>query len=82
MGEKANEVTKKKMDILLRDVKSIDCAPTTNDERQQLSLGIDLTTNDRECSFLVKTVEEKTDFIRNLRKVRCKKESRKLFFKV
>ena len=69
LGEKANEVAKKKLSILLRDVKTINCVPLTNDKRQQVPLGIDLTTADREQSFLVKTLEEKKEFITNLRKV-------------
>ncbi len=69
MGEKANEIAKKKTSILLRDVKTIDYAPITTDKRQQSSLGIDITTTDREYSFLSITLEEKKEFITNLRKV-------------
>jgi len=69
LGEKANEIAKKKTSILLRDVKTIDYAPITTDKRQQSSLGIDITTTDREYSFLSITLEEKKEFITNLRKV-------------
>jgi hypothetical protein len=72
MGEKANEVAKRKQSILLRDVKTINCAPIANDKRQQSSLGIDITTIDREYSFLVITAEEKKEFLSSLRKV-CNK---------
>jgi len=73
MGEKANEVAKKKQSILLRDVKTINYAPVTNDKRQQSSLGIDITTIDREYSFLAIKSEEKKEFITSLKKV-CNKE--------
>ncbi len=79
MGEKTNEVAKKKQSILLRDVKTIDCAPVTNDKRQQSSLSIDITTADREHSFLAITSEEKKEFITNLRKV-CSKKKKEFFF--
>jgi hypothetical protein len=78
MGEKANEVAKKKLDLLLRDIKTINCVPSTNDNRRQSSLGIELTTADRDHSFLAITFEEKTAFITNLRKVCRKKNS--IFF--
>jgi phosphorylcholine metabolism protein LicD len=74
MGEKTNEVAKRKQSILLRDVKTINCAPVTNDKRQQSSLGIDITTVDREYSFLVITAEEKKEFLSSLRKV-CNKKT-------
>ena len=69
MGEKASEVAKKKLELLLRDIKTINCPPTTNDNRRQSSLGIELTTADREHSFLANTFEEKRAFLINLRKV-------------
>lgn len=69
MGEKANEVAKKKQTILLRDVKTINCAPVSNDKRQQLPLGIEIGTNDRDHLFLVITAAEKIEFITNLKKV-------------
>jgi hypothetical protein len=78
MGEKANEVAKKKLDLLLRDIKTINCVPSTNDNRRQSSLGIELTTADRDHSFLAITFEEKKAFITNLRKVCRKKNS--IFF--
>jgi hypothetical protein len=73
MGEKANEVAKRKQSILLRDVKTINCAPVANDKRQQSSLGIDITTADREHSYLVMTAEEKKEFVSSLKKV-CNQE--------
>jgi hypothetical protein len=79
MGEKANEVAKKKLYIILRDVKTIDCAPVANDKRQQSSLGIAITTADREHSFLAITAEEKKKFITNLRQV-CSEKQNKLFY--
>ncbi len=69
MGEKANEAAKRKQSILLRDVKTINCAPVANDKRQQSSLGIDITTADREHSYLVMTAEEKKEFVSSLKKV-------------
>lgn len=69
MGEKTNEVAKMKQTILLRDVKTINCAPVSSDKRQQSPLGIDIATADREHSFLVLTPEEKNEFITNLKKV-------------
>ncbi len=78
MGEKSNEVAKRKQSILLRDVKTINCAPIANDKRQQSSLGIDITTIDREYSFLVITAEEKKEFLSSLRKV-CNKKNFILF---
>ncbi len=79
MGEKANEVAKKKLDLLLRDIKTINCAPSANDNRRQSSLGIELTTGDRDHSFLAITFEEKKAFITNLRKV-CRKKNSIFFF--
>lgn len=79
MGEKANEIAKKKISILLRDVKTIDYAPVTHDKRQQSSLGIELTTAEREHSFLSITLEEKKEFITNLRKV-CNIKRNEQFF--
>ena len=66
MGEKVNEVAKKKLSLLLRDIKTINCASISN---QQPSLAIELTTADREHSFLVKTSEEKKQFITSLSNV-------------
>jgi hypothetical protein len=73
MGEKANEVSKKKLDLLLRDIKTIDFAPTTNDNRQQSALRIEFTTAERDHSFIALTFEEKKAFLINLRKV-CKRK--------
>ncbi|CAF0927129.1 unnamed protein product [Adineta steineri] len=69
MGEKANEIAKKKATILLRDVKTIDCAPVPNDKRQSSSLGIDITTTEREYSYQALKLEEKQEFLTNLRKI-------------
>ena len=74
LGEKTNEVAKKKLDLLLRDVKTVNFAPTMNDKRQQSSLAIELTTADREHTFVAVTFEEKQEFVINLRKVCCKKK--------
>ena len=69
LGEKSNEVPKKKLDLLLRDVKTVNFAPTITDKRQQSSLAIELTTADREHTFIALTAEEKKEFTINLRKV-------------
>ncbi|CAF4595135.1 unnamed protein product [Rotaria sp. Silwood1] len=69
LGEKTNEIAKKKINIILSDIKTIDYAPVINDKRQQSSLGIDITTADREFTFLASTSEEKKEFITNLRKI-------------
>ena len=75
MGEKANEVSKKKLELLLRDVKTIDFAPSTNDNRQQSALRIELTTADRDHSFVALTFDEKKAFLITLRKVCNRKQS-------
>ncbi|CAF0977524.1 unnamed protein product [Rotaria sordida] len=69
LGEKTNEIAKKKINILLSDIKTIDYAPVINDKRQQSSLCIDIITTDREFSFLALTSEEKKEFFTNLRKI-------------
>ncbi|CAF4250828.1 unnamed protein product [Rotaria sp. Silwood2] len=69
LGEKANEIAKKKINIILSEIKTIDYAPVINDKRQQSSLSIDITTADRDYSFIALTSEEKKEFITNLRKI-------------
>jgi len=68
-GEKPNDIPKKKATFLLRDVKTIDFTPLNNDKRPQSSNIFDLRTSDREYSLMVSTVEEKTEFLNNLRKI-------------
>lgn len=69
LGEKTNEITKRKFSSLLRDVKTIDYASKSNDQQQTSTLTIDFTTNDREYSFLATTFEEKKEFFIKIRKV-------------
>ncbi|CAF4094180.1 unnamed protein product, partial [Rotaria magnacalcarata] len=68
-GDKGYELTKKKINILLCDVKTIDYAPVANDKRQPSTLGIDIVTADREYSFLALSFDEKKEFVSNLRKI-------------
>jgi hypothetical protein len=69
MTDKSNDIPKKKTSLILRDVKTIDYAPVTHDKRQSSSLALDFQTADREYAFLVLTIEEKKEFLSNLRKV-------------
>ncbi|CAF4360437.1 unnamed protein product [Rotaria socialis] len=68
-GDKGYEIARKKMNILLCDVKTIDYAPVINDKRQPSTLGIDIVTADREYSFLALSFDEKKEFVSNLRKI-------------
>ncbi|CAF0788718.1 unnamed protein product [Didymodactylos carnosus] len=72
--EKSTETCKKKTSLLLRDIKTIDCAPdkrstTKTNARAEKERGIDIIHVDREYSFACVTNEEKQEFLITLRKV-------------
>ena len=69
LGEKANDIPKKKATILLRDVKTVEFAPPNTDKRAQSASIFEIRTSDREYSLLALTAEEKKEFLSNLKKV-------------
>lgn len=79
-GEKPNDIPKKKATFLLRDVKTIDFTPLNNDKRPQSSNMFDLRTTDREYSLMVSTIEEKKEFLNNLKKVSSRRRKNKRLF--
>lgn len=59
LGEKANDIPKKKTTIILRDVKTVDFNSLNVDKRSSSTNTFDLRTSDREYSLLVMNAEEK-----------------------